>query len=240
MANAWFNKGAEKQIKGQIDWETDVIQAHLVKPAYTLDLVGELATEEGDYAHAPAYFQEALQIYRELFYNNVENLLGNNFPVIRALRGDAAWHALVRDFYREHRCHTPLFPELGREFLRYLEARQQQGRGDPDAHPGALRVTGADPGGPVDGDADPATADRDEAEDGDGDGRTFHEAPPEARTRSKAPPSAMIASSLRKRVSSHFLVLSGVMREMPLASVMLKRTIVRAIGVLPKVSSPSS
>lgn len=72
-----------------------------------------------------------LQIYRELFYNNVENLLGNNFPVIRALRGDAAWHALVRDFYREHRCHTPLFPELGREFLRYLEARQQQGRGDP-------------------------------------------------------------------------------------------------------------
>lgn len=39
MANAWFNKGAEKQIKGQIDWETDVIQAHLVKPAYTLDLV---------------------------------------------------------------------------------------------------------------------------------------------------------------------------------------------------------
>lgn len=72
-----------------------------------------------------------LQIYRDLFYNNVENLLGNNFPVIRALRGDATWHALVRDFYREHRCHTPLFPELGREFLRYLEQRQQQERGDP-------------------------------------------------------------------------------------------------------------
>lgn len=72
-----------------------------------------------------------LQIYRDLFYNNVENLLGNNFPVIRSLRGDATWHALVRDFYREHRCHTPLFPELGREFLRYLETRQQQQRGDP-------------------------------------------------------------------------------------------------------------
>jgi DNA-binding CsgD family transcriptional regulator/tetratricopeptide (TPR) repeat protein len=34
--------------------------------AYTLDLLGELATEEGDYARAPALFQEALEIYREL------------------------------------------------------------------------------------------------------------------------------------------------------------------------------
>src|SRR5437660_1011298 len=27
--------------------------------------------------------------------------------------------------------HTPLFPEFGREFLRYLEWRQEQGRDDP-------------------------------------------------------------------------------------------------------------
>ena len=72
-----------------------------------------------------------LQIYRELFYNNVEGLLANNFPVIRKLRGDAPWHDLVRAFYREFRCHTPLFPELGREFLRYLEVRQQRGETDP-------------------------------------------------------------------------------------------------------------
>ena len=72
-----------------------------------------------------------LQIYRELFYNNVENLLANNFPVIRKLRGDALWHDLVRAFYREYRCHTPLCPELGREFRRYLETRQQRGEADP-------------------------------------------------------------------------------------------------------------
>jgi non-specific serine/threonine protein kinase len=34
--------------------------------AYTLDLLGELATEEGDYALAPEYFQEAMDIYTEL------------------------------------------------------------------------------------------------------------------------------------------------------------------------------
>ncbi len=72
-----------------------------------------------------------LAVYRELFYNTIEGLLAANFPVLRRLRGDAAWHQLVRDFYREHPSHTPLFPELGRELLRYLESRAEQGRGDP-------------------------------------------------------------------------------------------------------------
>ncbi len=38
----------------------------LAGAAYTLDLLGELATEEGDYARAIALFQEALDIYKEL------------------------------------------------------------------------------------------------------------------------------------------------------------------------------
>ena len=29
----------------------------------------------------------------------------------------------MRAFYRDHRCQTPLFPEIAREFLRFLEAR---------------------------------------------------------------------------------------------------------------------
>jgi uncharacterized protein len=72
-----------------------------------------------------------MAVYRELFYNSIEGLLAGNFPVLRALRGDGPWHALVRDFYREHRAHTPLFPEIAREFLRYLEQRQHDGRDDP-------------------------------------------------------------------------------------------------------------
>lgn len=67
-----------------------------------------------------------LQIYRELFFNNIEGLLSGNFPVIAKVLGKEKWQALARDFYREHRCHTPLFPELGREFMRYLETRQQR------------------------------------------------------------------------------------------------------------------
>ncbi len=64
-----------------------------------------------------------LKIYRELFFNNVEGLLAGNFPVLRKLYGADGWQALIRAFYRDHDCQTPLFTELAREFLRYLDAR---------------------------------------------------------------------------------------------------------------------
>ena len=70
-------------------------------------------------------------IYRDLIFCNVEQFIASNFPVIRTLYDDAEWNGLVRAFLREHQCHTPLFPEFGREFLRYLEWRQEQGRDDP-------------------------------------------------------------------------------------------------------------
>lgn len=65
--------------------------------------------------------ERRVNIYRQLFFNNINKLLASNFPVIRKILGNRAWRQLVRDFCIEHRCHTPLFPELPREFLRYLE-----------------------------------------------------------------------------------------------------------------------
>ncbi len=79
----------------------------------------------------PAGVEERrLKIYRDLFFNNVEGMLAGNFPVLRRLYGDDGWRMLIRAFYRDHGCQTPLFTELAREFLRYLEARA---RGD-DSH----------------------------------------------------------------------------------------------------------
>ncbi len=78
---------------------------------------------------APAGIEDRrLGIYRDLLFNNIEGLLASNFPVIRKLLGERRWTALVRDFYRDHRCHTPLFAEIAREFLRYLPERDD---GDP-------------------------------------------------------------------------------------------------------------
>jgi hypothetical protein len=81
---------------------------------------------------APAGIEDRrMGIYRDLIFCNVEQFISSNFPVIRTLYNDAEWNGLVRAFLREHLCHTPLFPEFGREFLRYLEWRQEQGRNDP-------------------------------------------------------------------------------------------------------------
>jgi len=72
-----------------------------------------------------------MAIYRDLVYSNMESFVSSNFPVIRSLYDDAAWSAFTHEFLREHRCHSPLFPEFAREFLRWLEVRQEHGRGDP-------------------------------------------------------------------------------------------------------------
>ncbi|ALN83097.1 DNA-binding domain-containing protein [Lysobacter antibioticus] len=64
-----------------------------------------------------------LGIYRDLLFNNIEGLLASNFPVISRVLGDQHWSRMVRDFYRDHRCRTPLFAEIAREFMRYLEHR---------------------------------------------------------------------------------------------------------------------
>lgn len=72
----------------------------------------------------PGIEARRLAVYRDLLYNNLQSLLAGNFPVIRATLADTDWHALVRAFYSGHRCQTPLFTEIGREFVRWLDARQ--------------------------------------------------------------------------------------------------------------------
>ncbi|WP_370278856.1 DUF2063 domain-containing protein [Pontibacterium sp.] len=70
---------------------------------------------------APAGIEERrMQIYRELFYNNVEGFLAGNFPVYKAISSDEYWHRTVRDFFDKHRCHTPYFLEIGQEFIEYV------------------------------------------------------------------------------------------------------------------------
>jgi hypothetical protein len=71
---------------------------------------------------APADIEDRrMGIYRDLFYNNVEGFLSNSFPVLRTLMDDESWHAMARDFFARHQCHSPLFLEIPREFLVYLE-----------------------------------------------------------------------------------------------------------------------
>lgn len=60
-------------------------------------------------------------VYRDLFFNNLRGLLAGAYPVCHAILGEARWTELVRHWFREHRPTTPLFPELPRELLTWLE-----------------------------------------------------------------------------------------------------------------------
>ncbi|MGY1408956.1 HvfC family RiPP maturation protein [Luteimonas sp. A611] len=110
-------------------------------------------------APAPAGIEERrLAVYRDLLYNNLQSLLAGNFPVIRATLPDPDWHALVRAFYAGHRCQTPLFTEIGREFVRWLDARESDTPALPPwlaelAHYEwvelALQISDAEPGADV-------------------------------------------------------------------------------------------
>ena len=69
-------------------------------------------------------------IYRDLLYNNVEGFLANSFPVLRKIHDDHRWHALVRDYFRTHKAHTPLFPRMPQEFVHYVERERCGVEGD--------------------------------------------------------------------------------------------------------------
>lgn len=84
-----------------------------------------------EHVPAPADIEpRRMAVYRELFFNNLVDLLGGAFPVLRRILGDARWRELVREFYARHHAHTPYFLELPREFLDWLQARDAAA-GDP-------------------------------------------------------------------------------------------------------------
>lgn len=72
-----------------------------------------------------------MQIYRELFYNNIEDFMANAFPVLRKISSDEIWHARVRDFYARHQCHDPIFHRVAAEFLSFLENERGEHADDP-------------------------------------------------------------------------------------------------------------
>jgi len=72
-----------------------------------------------------------MAIYRDLFYNNVEGFIRDGFPVLRSLTPDEVWHRRVRAFFAEHRCTSPYFAEIAREFVDWLLEERGEHPDDP-------------------------------------------------------------------------------------------------------------
>lgn len=69
--------------------------------------------------------KKRMQMYRQLFFNNIEGFLAGNFPVLRKILNDTQWLALAQDFFATHQCATPYFAEIPEEFIDYLQNERQ-------------------------------------------------------------------------------------------------------------------
>lgn len=76
-----------------------------------------------------------MKVYNELLYNNLEGFLLACFPVLRAILSDRKWAKLVREFFAEHRCHTPFFRQIPDEFVQYVQSERGVRAGDPPFMP---------------------------------------------------------------------------------------------------------
>ena len=80
---------------------------------------------------APAGIEDRrMAIYRDLFFNNLQSLLGSTFPVLKKLSGKERWAGLIREFMAKHEAQTPYFLEIPKEFLAFLEHEHTPGADD--------------------------------------------------------------------------------------------------------------
>lgn len=72
-----------------------------------------------------------MEIYRNLFYNNIESFIASGFPILRSIFEDESWHKMVRDFVHRHESHSPYFLEISQEFLHYLQEEHEEEGWEP-------------------------------------------------------------------------------------------------------------
>ncbi len=93
------------------------------------DFAGHLRNPEG--VAKPSNIEDRrMKVYRDLFYNNVENFCSNSFPILRDLIAEEKWHQLVRDFFVHYRAHSPYFKDISKAFLDYLENHRETSNDD--------------------------------------------------------------------------------------------------------------
>lgn len=76
-------------------------------------------------APPPGLEERRLDIYRGLIYRNIEGFIASGFPVLHSILDAGQWHEMVRSFLRDHRCRSPYFLEISREFITFLQSREE-------------------------------------------------------------------------------------------------------------------
>lgn len=72
-----------------------------------------------------------MNIYRELFFNNVCGFINNGFPVLHSLYDEQHWQQLCRQFLAVHACRSPYFADISKEFVEFVANEYQPQPNDP-------------------------------------------------------------------------------------------------------------
>lgn len=62
-----------------------------------------------------------IAVYEEIVFNNLFESVSTCFPVTQQVLGLDAWKQLVRAFMQQHSANSPIFRDIPKEFLAYLE-----------------------------------------------------------------------------------------------------------------------
>ena len=80
----------------------------------------------------PAGIAESrMAVYRELFFNNIVGFVSSAYPVLKSLYTEAAWQALIRQFFSRSHCSSPYFLHIAEHFLDFLQTDYQKQATDP-------------------------------------------------------------------------------------------------------------
>ena len=67
---------------------------------------------------------QRMQIYRDLFFNNVSSFINLVYPVARAMLPELKWQQVLSEFFQKAECHSPLYNDISLEFREYLIEQQ--------------------------------------------------------------------------------------------------------------------
>jgi hypothetical protein len=65
---------------------------------------------------------ERMAVYRHAVFNNIAESVSVCFPICQKVHGKRAWHRLIRGFVMHHQSTSPIFREIPKQFLDYLNS----------------------------------------------------------------------------------------------------------------------
>lgn len=76
----------------------------------------------GEYIAIPGVKEKNIGRYRKLIYTIVDDSLQSTYPLTFELLEEQEWNNLVDEFFRSHKCQSPMVWKMPKELLDYMQA----------------------------------------------------------------------------------------------------------------------